>query len=370
MMDDSGEKKLSALREKIDKLDGQILNLLNKRAECAIKAAQLKRDKDHTGSLYRPEREAAVIDRILRLHKRSGGPLKEDQARLLFREIMSVCLALEESVKIGYLGPETTFTHEAALQHFGKAAMMRSYRSIDQVFRALADKNIAFGVVPVENSRGGTIGRTLDLLVDSSLKIVGEVELRIRHNLLSRCKRLKDLRFVYSHEQGLTQCRLWLAENLPDCEQIPVSSTAEAAKRADDANAAAIASVATAARLNIAVVEEDIQDDPCNVTRFLVLGDGDLATDPSGRDKTSIVVSARNRPGALLRLIRPLSDKRVSMMRIESRPSRRKAWEYFFFIDMEGHCRDAPLHDALHELQKEAQLFRLLGSYPQASGKS
>ena len=164
--------------------------------------------------------------------------------------------------------------------------------------------------------------------------------------------------------------RLWLAENLPDCEQIPVNSTAEAAKRADDAHAAAIASAATAARLHIAVVEEDIQDDPCNVTRFLVIGDGDFTTDPSGKDKTSVVVSARNRPGALLQLIRPLSDKRVSMTRIESRPSQRKAWEYVFFIDMEGHCQDTPLHAALHELQKEAQLFRLLGSYPQASGKS
>ena len=311
-MEDDKKKSLHGLREDIDKLDEQILNLLNLRADYAVQTADLKRRNGEGGSMYRPDREAMVVQRVLRLNKERGGSLKEEHVRLLFREIMSACLALEETVTVGFLGPEATFTHEAALRHFGQAAAMTSLNGIAEVFRATTTRNIAFGVVPVENSIEGVVNHTLDLFIDSPLRIVGEIEIKIHHHLLSRCKNREEIKLVYSHEQGFAQCRKWLAVHLPHARQIRVGSTADAARRACEQAAAAIASAAAAERFDLRLLSSNIEDEADNVTRFLVIGDERFETAATGRDKTSIVVSTHNRPGALLELIRPLSENQIS----------------------------------------------------------
>lgn len=369
-MKKSAAKSLQALRRDIDEIDKQILELLNLRAGYAIQTAEIKRQDNHGRPLYRPDREAVVVNRMSQLNKESGGLLQDQHVRFLFHEIMSVCLALEKTMEIGFLGPEATFTHEAALRHFGQAAVMRSYNSIAEVFRATAGKHIAFGVVPVENSLEGVVHHTLDSFVDFPLRIVGEIEIEVHHNLLSRCDELEAINVIYSHEQGFAQCRRWLAENMSHCSQIHVGSTADAARRARGFDTAAIASTAAAERFKLNVLSAGIEDDANNVTRFLVIAAGDFETDPSGNDKTTIVASTHNRPGALLELIKPLSDHKISMTRVESRPSRSEPWEYVFFIDMEGHYQNPPLRAALQSLQKEAKFFKYLGSYPKSAVSS
>jgi chorismate mutase/prephenate dehydratase len=355
------ENKLKAVRDRIDALDEQIQALINERAACAQTVAALKNGGD-AASFYRPEREAMILRKIL---ERNSGPLSGEEMARLFREIMSACLALEQPLCIAYLGPEGTFTQAAALKHFGRSVSTDSHLTIDEVFREVEAGACHYGVVPVENSTEGVITHTLDMFLNSPLKITGEVQLRVHHNLLSTLDDLGAVRRVYSHQQSLAQCRGWLDEHLAGVERIAVSSNAEAARlAAQDKEAAAIASLEAANIYSLRVLVANIEDEPDNTTRFLVIGRDPVP--PSGKDKTSLLLSASNKPGALYGLLSPLAQHGISMTRIESRPSRRGVWEYVFFVDIEGHAADTQVAQALDELRAEAAMLKVLGSYPRA----
>lgn len=353
-------KTLDELREYIDKLDRNILQLLSERAECAKAVGEIKRDAGEDIFFYRPERERKVLERIQKLN---SGPLPDQEVARLFREIMSACLALEHPMKIAYLGPEGTFTQAAALKQFGHSVRTYPKRSIADVFKAVETGNCNYGVVPVENSTEGVITHTLDMFVHSELNICGEVQVRIAQNLLSCAATLNDIRRVYSHAQSLAQCRGWLSEYLPNIEQIAVFSNAEAATlAAQDTASGAIAGKMAAERYQLPVLAANIEDNGNNTTRFLVIGQ--QCIEPSGQDKTTILVSSHNKPGLLYKLLEPISRHQVNMTRIESRPSRQGMWEYIFFVDLEGHHQDPHLHALFAELKQEASLFKILGSYP------
>ena len=353
--------KLKTVRDRIDALDEQIQTLINERAKCAQVVAALKNGGD-SASFYRPEREAEILSKIL---ARNLGPLSGEEMARLFREIMSSCLALEQPLRIAYLGPEGTFTQAAALKHFGHSVQTDSHFSIDEVFREVEAGAGQYGVVPVENSTEGVITHTLDMFLNSPLKITGEVQLRIHHNLLSAAESASALRRVYSHQQSLAQCRGWLDEHMAGVERVAVSSNAEAARlAAQDKEAAAIASAAAADIYGLRVLVANIEDEPDNTTRFIVIGREQVP--PSGKDKTSLLLSASNKPGALHHLLAPFARHGISMTRIESRPSRRGVWEYVFFVDIEGHAADARVAQALDELRAEAAMLKVLGSYPRA----
>ena len=353
--------KLKAVRDRIDALDEQIQALINERAACAQAVAALKNGGD-AASFYRPEREAKILRKIL---ERNTGPLSGEEMARLFREIMSACLALEQPLCIAYLGPEGTFTQAAALKHFGHSVNTDSHYTIDEVFREVEAGACHYGVVPVENSTEGVITHTLDMFINSPLKITGEVQLRVHHNLLSTLDGLSEVRRVYSHQQSLSQCRGWLDEHLAGVERIAVSSNAEAARlAAQDKEAAAIASLEAANIYGLQVLVANIEDEPDNTTRFLVIGRDPVP--PSGKDKTSLLLSASNKPGALHSLLSPLAQHGISMTRIESRPSRRGVWEYVFFVDIEGHAAESQVAQALDELRSEAAMLKVLGSYPRA----
>jgi len=355
------EDKLKAVRDRIDALDEQIQALINERAACAQAVAALKNGGD-AASFYRPEREAKILRKIL---ARNSGPLSGEEMARLFREIMSACLALEQPLCIAYLGPEGTFTQAAALKHFGHSVNTDSHLTIDEVFREVEAGACHYGVVPVENSTEGVITHTLDMFLNSPLTITGEVQLRVHHNLLSTLDDLSAVRRVYSHQQSLAQCRGWLDEHLAGIERIAVSSNAEAARLAEqDKEAAAIASLEAANIYGLRVLVANIEDEPDNTTRFLVIGRDPVP--PSGKDKTSLLLSASNKPGALYSLLSPLAQHGISMTRIESRPSRRGVWEYVFFVDIEGHAADTRVAQALDELRAEAAMLKVLGSYPRA----
>lgn len=357
------EKQLAGIRTKIDAIDEQILALISERARLAQDVAVAKRAAGETGDFYRPEREAEVLRRIRDLNP---GPLTAETVLRLFRELMAACLALQEPLKVAYFGPEGTFTHAAALKHFGHASQMVPLGTIGLVFREVEAGAAQYGVVPVENSTEGMVSHTLDRFLSSSLQIVGEVELPIIHNLVSQATDLQDVRRVYSHPQALGQCRLWLDTHVPHAERLPISSTAEAARMAAaDPSTAAIASEAAAQRYEVPVLEARIQDGSANTTRFLIIG---TQSPPStGEDKTSLVISRTNQPGGLYRLLEPLARHGVNMSRIESRPSRQGMWEYVFFVDVLGHAQDAPVKQALEEIQVQASLLKILGSYPRAA---
>jgi len=355
------EDKLKAVRDRIDALDEQIQALINERAACAQAVAALKNGGD-AASFYRPEREAKILRKIL---ARNTGPLSGEEMARLFREIMSACLALEQPLCIAYLGPEGTFTQAAALKHFGHSVNTDSHLTIDEVFREVEAGACHYGVVPVENSTEGVITHTLDMFLNSPLKITGEVQLRVHHNLLSTLDDLSTVRRVYSHQQSLAQCRGWLDEHLAGVERIAVSSNAEAARLAtQDKEAAAIASLEAANIYGLRALVANIEDEPDNTTRFLVIGREPVP--PSGKDKTSLLLSASNKPGALHCLLSPLAQHGISMTRIESRPSRRGVWEYVFFVDIEGHAAETQVAQALDELRAEAAMLKVLGSYPRA----
>ena len=354
--------KLAAIRKRIDELDEEIIRLISERALCAQNIARVKQALDKDAEFYRPEREAKVLRKIL---DRNRGPLNDEEMARLFREIMSACLALEEPLNIAFLGPEGTFTHEAALKHFGHSVKTTPLSAIDEVFREVESGASHYGVVPIENSTEGVVNHTLDSFLQSPLKISGEVELRIHHHLLSAGTHLEQIERVYSHQQSLAQCREWLDINLSRTERIGVSSNAEAARRIlSEPNAAAIAGDTAAEKYGLEILRSNIEDHPNNTTRFLIIGRPNAS--PSGNDKTSVIVSARNKPGSLFRLLEPLARHRVSMTRIESRPSHCINWEYVFFLDMEGHMDDEHVSAALKELRDEADLFNILGSYPRA----
>jgi chorismate mutase/prephenate dehydratase len=352
---------IEKLRREIDRLDDELVRLLNERARLAQQVGALK----NGAPAYRPEREAEVLRRVSEKH---AGPLSARRLSAVFREVISACRALEEPIRVTYLGPEGTFSEQAVRKHFGAAVDALACATVDEAFRRCESGAAQFTVVPAENSTEGVVGRTLDLLLATPLLICGEVELRVQQNLLGRGE-LKAVRRVYSHAQSLAQCHGWLAQNLPAAERIPVASNAEAAQRASrEDGAAAIAGEAAGERYGLGVLARGIEDAANNTTRFLVLGG--VAAAPTGRDRTSLVMSAENKPGAVHALLTPLARHRVSMTRIESRPSRLATrsglWEYVFFIDVEGHQRDAALAQALAELKDEAPFLKILGSYPVA----
>jgi len=352
--------EIEKLRGEIDRLDDELAALLERRASLAQKIGALKRG----APAYRPEREAEILKTVAG----KAGVLPPERVMAVFREIISACRGLEEAIRVSYLGPEGTFSEQAVRKHFGAAVDALAAASVDEAFRRAESGAAQFTVVPVENSTEGAVGRTLDLLLATPLRICGEIELRIHQNLLSKAKSLAELRRVYSHAQSLAQCNGWLAQHVPTAERVPVASNAEAARRAaDEAGAAAIAGEAAAERYKLGVLARAIEDDPNNTTRFLVLGN--LEPEPTGRDRTSLVMSAENKPGAVHALLTPLAQHRVSMTRIESRPARARSalWEYVFFIDVEGHQKDEPVARALAELKRLAPYLKVLGSYPVAN---
>lgn len=354
------DSELDKLRNRIDALDEKIQTLLNERASLAHQVAESKRKLEPDGMFYRPEREAEVLKKV---KQRNTGPLLDDDMVRLFREIMSACLALEQQLTIAYLGPEGTFTQAAALKKFGHAVLLKPLPAIDEIFREVEAGGASFGVVPVENSSEGVINHTLDMFLRSPLKICGDVELRIHHQLLTCSESLDGIQRVCAHQQALAQCREWLDRNLSHVERVAVSSNAEAARQArEDQSIAAIAGEAAAEMYGLNILGKNIEDDPNNTTRFLVIGPYNV--ERSGSDKTSIMVSVHNKPGALYSLLEPIARQGVSMTRIESRPSRVSKWDYVFFLDVEGHVEDANVAAALEALGAEAAMLKVLGSYP------
>ncbi len=358
----SEQDKLTGIRDKIDAIDKQIQDLINQRAECARQVADIKIKSGETEHFYRPEREAQVL---MEIKKRNKGPLGDDAMAHLFREIMSSCLALEKPIKVAFLGPAGTYNHAATSKHFGSFIDQCPVDNIEDIFRVVETGQAHFGVAPIENSTEGVISHTLDLLINSSLLISGEVDLRIRHNLISNEKDLKSIKKVYSHQQSLAQCRRWLDAHLPDVEQFTVRSNAEAVRIAgNEEGAAAIAGSMASEIYNVPVLFEEIEDEPDNTTRFVVIGRNQVP--PSGNDRTSLIVTTGNKPGALHKMLKPLADRNIGMSKIESRPSRQGVWEYVFFIDIEGHKDDKALAEALHEIEHDTAMIRILGSYPKA----
>jgi chorismate mutase/prephenate dehydratase len=361
-MSDDLQKALAGVRADIDRIDGDILRLLNDRARCAQRVGEIKAEFGDAGFIYRPDREAQVLRRLQDVNP---GPLPNENITFFFREVMSACLSLEQPLGIAFLGPLGTFSESAATKHFGHAGRLLPLDSIDDVFREVESGHAHYAVVPVENSTEGAVGRTMDLLLGTSLKICGEVVLRIHQNLMSRESELGAITRVYSHAQSLAQCHEWLNRMLPQAQRISVGSNAQAAqKAAEEAGAAAIAGEAAAARYELAKLAENIEDEPNNTTRFLVLGKHDAG--PSGRDKTSLIMSAPNRAGALHELLAPLSGAGVSMCRLESRPARNALWEYVYYVDVEGHRDEPAVKAALELLAGNAAYLKILGSYPVA----
>ena len=352
---------IARLRGEIDSLDSELLILVNRRAGLARRVGELK----HGAPAYRPEREAEILRRIA---VDNPGPLAAERVTGIFREVISACRGMEQDIRAGYLGPQGTFSEQAVQKHFGRAVDAIPLASIDEVFRRAESGDAEFAVVPVENSTEGAVGRTLDLLVSTPLKICAEIELRVQQNLMVEGGELSAVKRVYSHAQSLAQCQGWLGQNLPNAERVQVVSNAEAARRAaGEPGTAAIAGQMASERFGLAILARSIEDDPNNTTRFLVLGK--IVTAPTGRDRTSLVMSADNKPGAVHALLSPLAANRVSMSRIESRPSRAAKsalWEYLFFIDVEGHQDDKRIASALAELAQKAPFLKVLGSYPAA----
>ena len=367
--DTATEKEfLDNIRQNIDAVDCEIQTLINNRAKLAQQVAAVK--KNHTAAdgninpiFYRPEREAQVLKAVM---ERNTGPIANEKMARLFREIMSVCLDLEAPQRIAFLGPVGTFTHAAALKHFGKAADTVPMTTITDVFREVEAGTAMYGVVPVENSSEGVVNHTLDGFLSSTLKIIGEVELPIHQNfLVAEHTKLDGLSRIYSHQQSLAQCRHWLDVNFPNVERVAVSSNGEAARRLkNEWHSAAIAGDVAVAEYGLHKLYSNIEDNPSNTTRFLIIGHEAIA--PSGQDKTSIVVSAHDRAGALIEILKPLSYHGVSMTSIETRPERPNKWAYVFFIDMNGHINDPNVSAAINDIRPLVKDLRILGSYPKA----
>ncbi len=353
------QNELGALRARIDAIDDALLKLVSERAGIAQEVGRAKKGE----KIYRPEREAQIVRR---LRENNPGPLSGDTVERLIREIMSACRALEETTHVAYLGPAGTFSQQAVLKHFGHEVEALAETDIDACFQAVETGRAEFAVVPVENSTEGAIGRTLDLIVPSRLRICGEVMLPIHQTLMRKHGGLGGIQRVYGHAQSLAQCQQWLARHLPTAERISVVSNSEGARRAAaEPDAATLGSDAAAELYGLEVVEARVEDEASNTTRFLILGQADAA--PSGRDKTSLVMGAKNQPGAVVKLLQPLADAGISMSRLESRPARSGTWEYLFFVVCEGHRQDARLAAALAEIESRAAFLKILGSYPAAS---
>ncbi|GAA5316953.1 MAG: prephenate dehydratase [Candidatus Pelagadaptatus aseana] len=365
MTDKSTEQQqLAELRDRIDAIDSDIGRLISERAQCAQTVAEVKKaNTDEDVVYYRPEREAQVLRKAM---DRNQGPLGDEEMARLFREIMSACLALEQPIRVAYLGPEGTFTEQAALKHFGHSAVAVPMSAIDEVFREVEAGGVHYGVVPVENSTEGVVNHTLDNFMDSNAKICGEVELRIHQNLLvSEVTKTDSITRIYSHSQSLAQCRKWLDANYPHADRIAVNSNAEAARRIKgEWNAAAIAGELAADKYGLNKLAEKIEDQPDNSTRFLIIGREQVPS--SGDDKSSVVIAMRNEPGALHDLLAPFQDHKIDLTRVETRPSRSGNWNYVFFIDFSGHVGDDKVQKALQAIGEKASDLKILGSYPKA----
>jgi chorismate mutase / prephenate dehydratase len=358
---------LGQIRARIDAVDAQLHALINERARLAQQVGVSKHAAGHLVDFYRPEREAQVLRLALERNRRERGPLRDEEILRLFREIMSACLAQQEPLKVGFLGPEGTFTQQAVYKQFGHSVRALPLASIEEVFHEVESGSADFGVVPIENSSEGTVNHTLDMFLNSPLSIAGEVELRVHHNLMARSGSLADVQRICAHPQALAQCRAWLDEHLPGVERVPVSSNAEGARRArDEAGTAAVAALAAAEVYGLTVLYPEIEDRPDNTTRFLLISR--KSAPPSGEDRTTLLLSTAHtgEAGTLFRLLEPFAIHGISMTRLESRPSRRRKWDYVFFVDVEGHAEQEPLCSALAELKARASLFRVLGSYPRA----
>ncbi len=353
---------LNELRVKIDEVDDKLLELISQRGELAQTVAQAKGEEPGQGGYYRPDREANVLRRIL---AKNTGPLKDEEMARLFREVMSACLALEQPLKVAFLGPEGTFTHGAALKHFGHSIVTDSFDAIDEVFREVEAGSCDFGVVPVENSIEGVVNHTLDSFVRSPLQICGEVALRIHHHLLAKDTDLEKITQVAAHHQALAQCRQWLNHNLPNAERLPVSSNAEAARQAAERpGLAAIAGESAADLYGLDQLVTNIEDESTNTTRFLIIGVSE--TEATAENKTSILFSTHNKPGSLYHSLAVFDKHQISMVKIESRPSRQSMWDYIFFVDIEGHVQDTKVAAAIEDLRTETSMLKVLGSYPKA----
>jgi len=353
-----GERTLNQLRQKIDAIDDQILDLLNQRAEVVIEVGSAKADSSR--EYYVPSREKAIYDRLI---AKNSGHFPEDGIRRVFREIISASLSLEQPLKVAFLGPQATFTHVAAMQQFGFSAQLVPSKNIPAIFDEVARGRASYGVVPVENSNEGVVSHTLDMFMSSDLKIIAEILLEVSHDLLNVTGRIEDVRKVISHPQAIAQCRSWLEENLPDVALLDANSTANAAQQAaEDESAAAIASGTAATLYGLRVVKHKIEDNPNNFTRFLVIGKEMQGA--SGNDKTSILFSVKDQPGVLFHMLEPFSKRDINLTKIESRPMKSKAWEYIFFLDMVGHIEDPQIAEAIEELRGYCQFLKVLGSYP------
>ncbi len=348
---------IQAHRKAIDKLDEQIVRLLNVRTRHVLEIGALKLKAGE--EIYAPHRELAVLERICQLNQ---GPITHESLRAIYREIMSSALSLEKSMTIAYFGPEATFTHQAAIRRFGSSLRYVPLKTIAEVFAEVSRNRADYGVVPMENSTEGIVPHTLDMFVDSDLKIVAQIVLPIQHCLVGNTKK-EEIKKLFSHPQALAQCRAWIQDNLPRAEIIESSSTTRAAAlAAAERNAAALASSLAAERCHLCVLEKDIQDNSANATRFLVLGR--QCSPPTGHDRTSLMLSIAHEAGALHRALAPMRRFKINLTKIESRPNKRQAWEYFFFVDCDGHVQEKKLAKAIAEIAQECNFVKVLGSYP------
>lgn len=354
----SEKKTLEELRRSIDEIDDRILELLNQRASMVIAVGRLK--SRERKEYYVPGREREIYERLT---SRNRGPFPNEALKSVFREIMSASLALETPMKVAFLGPKATFTHMAAMQQFGLSAELTPQKSIPAVFEEVEKGRAQYGVVPVENSTEGMVSHTLDMFMESDLKIIAEVLLEVSHDLLSRTGRIEDVKKIYSHPQAIAQCRKWLDENLPNVPVVDVASTALAAQIvSEDYTAAAIAGEFAASQYDLKVVKKRIEDQVNNFTRFLVIGN--KIADKSGNDKTSLMFSVKDEPGILYRMLEPFAKRGINLSKIESRPLKKKAWEYIFFLDLNGHLSDPGVEEAIRELRECCRFVKVLGSYP------
>lgn len=344
-------------RKAIDKYDTQIVKLLNERTKHVLAIGEIKRKAGE--EIYAPHRERTVLQRICR---RNQGPITNESLRAIYREIMSSALSLEKSLTVTYLGPEATFTHQAAIRRFGASLFYAPQKTITDVFTEVSKHRADYGVVPVENSTEGVVTHTLDMFVDSDLKIVAQIVLPVQHCLLANCPRAQ-IKKLYAHPQALGQCRTWVQTNLPRAEIVETSSNARSAElAAKETGAAAIAGILASERYDVPVLDYDIQDNVDNATRFLVLGR--QSSPPTGDDRTSLMFSVMDRVGALYHALAAFRRCRINMTKIESRPSKRKAWEYFFFVDCQGHMEDRRVAKAISLLGEHCSYVKVLGSYP------
>lgn len=353
-------KDLSDYRKEIDQIDDEILRLLNERSKSVIEIGKLKKEKDAAANLHTPGREAAIVER---LSKQNTGPFPTGAIQSVYREIMSASLSLEGPQKVAYLGPRATFTHMACMQKFGSSAQYVPVHSIREVFSEVERGRANFGVVPIENTTEGVVNHTLDMFIDSNLLIYGEILQEVSHHLLSKSGALEDVKKVYSHPHAIAQCRNWLETNLPHVSVAEVASTARAAELCmEELSSAAIASELAGQLYGLKVIKARIEDNLNNVTRFLVLSQ--KPPERTGKDKTSLMLSVKDKVGALYDLLRPFASHGLNMTKIESRPSRRKAWEYIFFVDVEGHIEEERVKRAVEEITPRCLFLKVLGSYP------